>query len=99
MALGAGRGGHFLQAASPAAVHHSCGQYELRQITEGFRGIYDTPAVSVAVAQRMREVGDLATASEVARQAIKVADPAAWSRTHGDAIRRQAWRMLTTIAR
>lgn len=67
---------------------------QLRQVIDRFRGVYDTAAVFLVVARRMQETGDLATASEVARQAIKAADPAAWSRNHGDAVRRQAWHLL-----
>jgi AAA ATPase domain len=67
---------------------------QLRQVIERFRGVYDTAAVFLAVACRMQETGDLATATEVARQAIKAADPAAWSRNFGDAVRREAWHLL-----
>ena len=68
---------------------------QLRQIRDGFRGVYDAAAVLVAVALRMQATGDPAAASETARQAIKETDLTAWSGNHADGVRRQAWCLLT----
>jgi len=71
------------------------GSSHLEQVADGFSSVYDASAIFVAVARRLQEIGDANAASSAARQAISGSEPAAWSRNHGNAVRRQAWHLLT----
>ena len=67
----------------------------LEQVVDGFGSVYDAAAIFLAVARRLQEIGDADAASSAARQAISRSEPAAWSRNHGNAVRRQAWHLIT----